>query len=185
MSTIGFAKASMLARDGRCKAFDARADGYVRAEGAVALYVKAMDRAVAEVLVDEFGRVREVVHGTLDGLDDNAYVNAVQGDCTIESEQKVKCEDVPMGQSRTVNFSITPVAESDLPNGEQQVGHARVPRIRKVLRVERALDELLLEFEAQDDVEVVRGLIGFDSNQRRSDVIDCKMKLRKGNVTEC
>jgi acyl transferase domain-containing protein/NAD(P)-dependent dehydrogenase (short-subunit alcohol dehydrogenase family)/acyl carrier protein len=47
-ATIGFSKASMLARDGRCKAFDARADGYVRAEGAVALFIKPLDRAVAE-----------------------------------------------------------------------------------------------------------------------------------------
>ena len=47
-ATIGFSKASMLARDGRCKAFDSRADGYVRAEGAVALYIKPLERAVAE-----------------------------------------------------------------------------------------------------------------------------------------
>jgi len=47
-ATIGFSKAAMLARDGRCKAFDARADGYVRAEGAVALFLKPLERAVVE-----------------------------------------------------------------------------------------------------------------------------------------
>ena len=47
-ATIGFSKATMLARDGRCKAFDARADGYVRAEGALALFLKPLGRALAD-----------------------------------------------------------------------------------------------------------------------------------------
>ena len=47
-ATIGFSKATMLARDGRCKAFDARADGYVRAEGALALFLKPLGRAQAD-----------------------------------------------------------------------------------------------------------------------------------------
>ena len=43
-----FAKAGMMAPDGRCKAFDGRADGYVRSEGAVVMVLKPLSRAEAD-----------------------------------------------------------------------------------------------------------------------------------------
>src|SRR3954452_8277399 len=46
--TIGFSRASMLAPDGRCKSFDARANGYVRSEGAGVIMLKPVSRAVAD-----------------------------------------------------------------------------------------------------------------------------------------
>jgi acyl transferase domain-containing protein/NADPH:quinone reductase-like Zn-dependent oxidoreductase/short-subunit dehydrogenase/ubiquinone/menaquinone biosynthesis C-methylase UbiE/acyl carrier protein len=46
--TIGFSKASMLSPDGRCKTFDARANGYVRGEGAGIIILKALSRALAD-----------------------------------------------------------------------------------------------------------------------------------------
>jgi acyl transferase domain-containing protein len=45
--TIGFSKASMLSPDGRCKPFDAAANGYVRAEGAVSMVLRPLDKALA------------------------------------------------------------------------------------------------------------------------------------------
>ncbi|MGA7426127.1 MAG: SDR family NAD(P)-dependent oxidoreductase [Rhodoplanes sp.] len=46
--TIGFAKASMLSPDGRCRSFDARANGYVRGEGAAVIILKPLTRALAD-----------------------------------------------------------------------------------------------------------------------------------------
>ena len=47
-ASIGFSKASMLSRSGRCFAFDARANGYVRGEGAGLVYLKPLDQALAD-----------------------------------------------------------------------------------------------------------------------------------------
>lgn len=45
---IGFCKASMLSPDGRCKAFDSRANGFVRSEGAGIVVLKPLTRAMAD-----------------------------------------------------------------------------------------------------------------------------------------
>ena len=47
-STIGFSKASMLSPDGKCYAFDERANGYVRGEGAGIIVLKPLDQALED-----------------------------------------------------------------------------------------------------------------------------------------
>jgi acyl transferase domain-containing protein/NADPH:quinone reductase-like Zn-dependent oxidoreductase/SAM-dependent methyltransferase/acyl carrier protein len=46
--TIGFSKSAMLAHDGHCKSFDARADGYVRSEGAGMVVLKPLTTAIRD-----------------------------------------------------------------------------------------------------------------------------------------
>ena len=57
--TITFSRATMLSPDGRCKAFDSRANGYVRGEGAGVVVLKPVARALADG-----DRIRAVIRGT-------------------------------------------------------------------------------------------------------------------------
>ncbi len=45
---MGMCKGQFLARDGECKSFDARGDGYGRAEGAGVVLLKPLSKALAD-----------------------------------------------------------------------------------------------------------------------------------------
>ncbi len=46
--TVAFSKMNMMAADGRCKVFDARADGFVRSEGVGLVVIKRLAEALAD-----------------------------------------------------------------------------------------------------------------------------------------
>uniref|UniRef100_UPI000E3248F9 SDR family NAD(P)-dependent oxidoreductase n=1 Tax=Steroidobacter cummioxidans TaxID=1803913 RepID=UPI000E3248F9 len=56
--SVAYHKAGMLARDGRCKVFDVRANGYVRAEGGVMLLLKPLSEAI---------RAQDNIHAVIKG----------------------------------------------------------------------------------------------------------------------
>ncbi len=56
---VSFSQATMLSPTGLCRAFSANADGYVRSEGGVVLFLKTLDRAFADG-----DRVHAVIRGT-------------------------------------------------------------------------------------------------------------------------
>ena len=58
-SQMGFCKAGLLSPDGRCKSFDASADGYVRSEGAGAVLLKPLSAAQANG-----DSIYALIHGT-------------------------------------------------------------------------------------------------------------------------
>ncbi|MEU6860248.1 carboxypeptidase regulatory-like domain-containing protein [Glycomyces sp. NPDC046736] len=67
------------------------------------------------------------IEGVLRQLDSYAYVNIVDGGgCTPEGDATLNCGLIGPGDSRTVTFSITPMAESDLPQGQQKTGKFKV-----------------------------------------------------------
>jgi acyl transferase domain-containing protein len=61
---VNFTKAGVMAPDGRCKAFDAAADGYVRGEGAGVVVLKPLRRAL-----EDHDPVRAVIRGGAVGQD--------------------------------------------------------------------------------------------------------------------
>jgi acyl transferase domain-containing protein/acyl carrier protein len=73
---IGFSKLSMLSPDGRCKAFDASGNGFVRAEGAGVVVLKPLSHAVAEG-----DRIYALVRGT--AVNQDGCTNGI----TVPSQQ--------------------------------------------------------------------------------------------------
>ncbi|MCP5005923.1 MAG: type I polyketide synthase, partial [Planctomycetes bacterium] len=75
--SVAYYKAGMLAPDGVCKAFDSRANGYVRSEGAVMLALKPAKTAIKE---------RDIIYGVIKGSAINH--GGLSGGLTVPNPQK-------------------------------------------------------------------------------------------------
>ena len=67
---IGFSQASMLSPDGRCKAFDASANGFVRGEGAGMVLLKRLTKAI-----EDGDPIQGVIIGT--ALNQDGHTNGI------------------------------------------------------------------------------------------------------------
>ncbi len=67
---IGFSQAGMLSPDGKCKAFDAAANGFVRGEGAGMVLLKPLSQAIAD---------GDPIHGVIIGsaLNQDGHTNGI------------------------------------------------------------------------------------------------------------
>ena len=90
---ISFCNATMLSPDGRCKAFDASANGYVRAEGAGVVVLKPLQKAV-----QDNDRIYSVIRGT--AVNQDGHTNGI----TVPSSDAQKA----MLRSACKNASIRP-----------------------------------------------------------------------------
>lgn len=92
-NSIAYYKAGMLARDGRCKAFDQKANGYVRSEGAVMLLLKPLPQAISD---------RNLVHAVIKGSAINH--GGLSGGLTVPNPLKQK----ELLENAWTNAGITP-----------------------------------------------------------------------------
>ena len=76
-SSIGFSKATMLSPSGQCFAFDARANGYVRGEGAGLVVIKSLKRAQ-----EDGDRIYALIRSSVVNQDGNTSSMTVPGEAT-------------------------------------------------------------------------------------------------------
>jgi polyketide synthase PksN len=96
-ASISFSMAGMLSGDGRCKTFDKRANGYVRGEGAGAVFLKRLSQALADGN-HIYGIIRSSAEnhgGKVTTL--TAPNSAAQAELLVEAYQKAGIEPETVG----------------------------------------------------------------------------------------
>jgi acyl transferase domain-containing protein/D-arabinose 1-dehydrogenase-like Zn-dependent alcohol dehydrogenase/trans-aconitate methyltransferase/acyl carrier protein len=92
---LGFGKLNMLSSDGRCKAFDANANGFVRSEGAGIVVIKPLCRAIADG-----DRVYALIRGSAINQDGRTTGLTVPSQGAQEEVLRVAYRDAGVAPSR-------------------------------------------------------------------------------------
>ncbi len=140
--SLGFSKASMLSPTGRCAAFDARADGYVRSEGAGMIFLKPLARALADgnpvravirsCVVNQDGRTSSMTVPRLDSQ--RELVEAALAAAGVASDRVGYVEahgtGTPVGdpiEARALGAALSPGRAPDAPcligSAKSNLGH--------------------------------------------------------------
>lgn len=107
---IGYSQGKMMAPDGRCKTFDARANGYVRSEGAGIVVLKPLSQALADG-----DQVYAVIRGSAannDGHTDLFMTPSIQGQQAV-LQQALRDADVRPEQLQFVETHGTGTSVGD------------------------------------------------------------------------
>ncbi|MFD5476853.1 SDR family NAD(P)-dependent oxidoreductase [Streptomyces hawaiiensis] len=119
-SYAGFSYAGMLSRRGRCAAFSAEADGFVRAEGGAVLVLKRLADAVADG-----DRIHAVLAGTGSNSDGRTTGMTLPSSQAQEALLRAVCQEAGIGPDDLVYFEAhgtgTPVGD---PAEARAIGQA-------------------------------------------------------------
>ena len=122
---VGFSKASMLSPYGQCRAFDAMAEGYVRAEGGGVILLKPLDAALADG--DPVEAVIRGVNVNTDGRTNGIALPAMQRQTELlrrtYAEAGIDPADVDYFEAHGTGTAVGDPAEAEAIG--QAIGQAR------------------------------------------------------------
>ncbi|KAF9889692.1 hypothetical protein FE257_006998 [Aspergillus nanangensis] len=109
--TANMSQAGALSPEGKCKTFDASADGYARAEGICALYIKKLDDAIRDG--DPVRGVIRAVATNFDGKTNHISVPSVEGQETLirKAYRKAHIENLAETAFVECHGTATPVGD--------------------------------------------------------------------------
>ncbi|KAK0454752.1 hypothetical protein EV421DRAFT_1896666 [Armillaria borealis] len=124
-----YSQGSLLAKDGKCKPFDASADGFARAEGVVVIVIKSLEKAIQD---------GDHIYGTILGTAINAGGSAAPPNAPIAEAQRrvmIKAFERAGRSPKEVSYvecHATGTAQGD-PAEANWVGHNFGQRDKEVL----------------------------------------------------
>ncbi|SYX83878.1 SDR family NAD(P)-dependent oxidoreductase [Paenibacillus alvei] len=107
---ISHAKSGMLSNDGQCKAFDASGDGYVRAEGVAALFLKPFEQAQ-----EDRDNILGIIKST--AINHGGRSNFLTAP-SVEAQSEVVCEALRRSGADPRNISFIETHGTGTPLGD-------------------------------------------------------------------